>query len=83
MANPEHVAKLKESVAAWNVWREAVPTIPDLHGADLTWANLSSAHLGKANQSTSRASSKAKSNAHALPSAQKSAAETMGSLLHG
>lgn len=35
MANPEHLAKLKESVRAWNDWREANPEIvPDLSGAD-------------------------------------------------
>jgi uncharacterized protein YjbI with pentapeptide repeats len=41
MANDEHVAKLKESVAAWNAWRKENPDIrPDLNGANLSRANL-------------------------------------------
>lgn len=49
MANPEHLAKLKEGVEAWNEWRSssgkaafdsgfssAFQTSPDLSGADLT-----------------------------------------------
>jgi uncharacterized protein YjbI with pentapeptide repeats len=35
--NPEHVAKLKEGVQAWNAWRNANPDIePDLRYLDLT-----------------------------------------------
>jgi pentapeptide repeat protein len=62
MANDEHVALLKQGVAAWNVWRDENPNIrPDLtakgaelFGADLSEANLCgadlcSASLGKAN----------------------------------
>ena len=36
MANDEHVALLKQGVAAWNAWRDENPDIrPDLSGADL------------------------------------------------
>jgi uncharacterized protein YjbI with pentapeptide repeats len=36
MANPEHVAKLKEGVEAWNAWREECPDVrPDLRGIGL------------------------------------------------
>src|SRR5437667_8701133 len=36
MANPEHVAILKEGVHSWNMWRQSNPhTIPDLRGAAL------------------------------------------------
>ena len=67
MANDEHVAMLKQGVAAWNAWRAANPDIrPDLSGANLAgarlpeadlsrahldWANLSGANLHKANLS--------------------------------
>jgi uncharacterized protein YjbI with pentapeptide repeats len=67
MANDEHVALLKQGVAAWNAWRAANPDIrPDLSGANLTgarlpevdlsrahldWSNLSGANLHKANLS--------------------------------
>src|SRR5271166_1219191 len=50
LANPEHLAKLKEGVEAWNQWREQNPEIqPDLSGADLREANLSEADLSEAN----------------------------------
>jgi len=46
MANPEHVAKLKEGVAAWNGWREENLTIkPDLRSADFSKADFSEADL--------------------------------------
>jgi uncharacterized protein YjbI with pentapeptide repeats len=36
MANPEHLAKLKEGVEAWNQWRRDFPDVrPFLNGADL------------------------------------------------
>jgi uncharacterized protein YjbI with pentapeptide repeats len=45
MANPEHLAKLKEGVEAWNLWRNE--TLKDNHrtNADLREADLSGAHL--------------------------------------
>ena len=50
MANDEHIAKLKEGVAAWNAWREENPdTRPDLDGANLGGLNLMSANLKGAN----------------------------------
>jgi uncharacterized protein YjbI with pentapeptide repeats len=55
LANPEHLAKLKEGVESWNLWRKGNLGIrPDLkemhfHGADLKEANLSQASLWKAN----------------------------------
>ena len=49
MANPEHLAKLKEGVAAWNQWREEHPGIIDLSGADFGRADLSGADLSRSN----------------------------------
>ncbi len=50
MANPEHLAKLKEGVEAWNAWRKANPEIvPDLSEAELVEENLSEADLRGAN----------------------------------
>ena len=50
MANDEHVALLKQGVAAWNAWRDGNPGIhPDLIGADLSGANLSGVNLIEAN----------------------------------
>jgi hypothetical protein len=50
MANPEHLAKLKEGVEAWNAWRKESRIIsPDLSGSDLSEADLSGANLGGAN----------------------------------
>jgi uncharacterized protein YjbI with pentapeptide repeats len=50
MANDEHVALLKQGVAAWNEWREANPNIrPDLRGAFLFRADLRGADLHEAN----------------------------------
>ncbi len=67
MANPEHLAKLREGVEAWNEWHQqnaqadAEPFLVDLTGADLTganltgaefsWAILAGANLAKANLS--------------------------------
>jgi TIR domain/Pentapeptide repeats (8 copies) len=64
MANPEHLAKLKEGVEAWNLWRKEHRGIyadlsnvdlshaklrgADLRRADLTGADLSRAFLGEA-----------------------------------
>jgi uncharacterized protein YjbI with pentapeptide repeats len=55
MANPEHLAKLKEGVEAWNRWREQKPNFEidlseaDLREVDLDKADLSYANLSKAN----------------------------------
>jgi len=57
MANDEHVALLKQGVAAWNAWRDENPDIdPDLsdtriHTEDTWEANLSGANLSGANLS--------------------------------
>jgi len=49
VANPEHLAKLKEGVAAWNQWRLENPSItPDLEHADLRHAHLEHADLREA-----------------------------------
>jgi hypothetical protein len=50
MANDEHVALLKQGVAAWNKWRDENPsTRPNLYKADLSGANLMEANLIEAN----------------------------------
>ena len=50
MANPKHLAVLKQGVETWNKWREEYRNIqPDLIGADLRGANLSGANLKDAN----------------------------------
>ena len=50
MANPEHIAVLKQGVAEWNRWRDKHPEQkPDLMEADLRAANLSRANLSGAN----------------------------------
>ena len=47
MANEEHLARLKQGVAAWNQWRDENRGIqPDLGKADLSGAYLSGVHLG-------------------------------------
>lgn len=52
MANDEHVALLKQGVAAWNAWRTENPDIgPDLSGADVSGADLVGANLSGANLS--------------------------------
>jgi hypothetical protein len=50
MANDEHVALLKQGVAAWNAWRKENPDVfhTDLSWADLRTANLSGAYLSGA-----------------------------------
>lgn len=46
MANPEHLAILKQGVAAWNMWRIQTPDKrPDLVAADLQDVDLQDAHL--------------------------------------
>ena len=52
MANPEHLAKLKEGVEAWNQWREENFGVrPDLSGAHLCNADLRGAKLNGADLS--------------------------------
>jgi uncharacterized protein YjbI with pentapeptide repeats len=49
MANKEHLAQLKEGVAAWNAWRDKNPLIrPDLRWTDLRAADLAKINLRKA-----------------------------------
>ena len=49
MANEEHLARLKQGVAAWNQWRDENRGIqPDLGKADLSGAYLSGVHLREA-----------------------------------
>jgi uncharacterized protein YjbI with pentapeptide repeats len=58
MANPEHLAKLKEGVKAWNDWRKKNPILrPDLSDTDLNDAHLSGVHLTDVNLYSSRLSS--------------------------
>lgn len=48
--NPDHFAKLKEGVSAWNAWRRNKPRVkPELQGGDLRGANLRGAILWEAN----------------------------------
>jgi uncharacterized protein YjbI with pentapeptide repeats len=50
LANPDHLAKLKEGVELWNQWRKENPELhPDLSEVDLTEENLHQANLGAAN----------------------------------
>ena len=57
MANPEHLAILKQGVEEWNKWRaqhpDVVPRLGEaiLRGADLTGANLAGADLSHADLS--------------------------------
>ncbi len=49
MANPEHLARLRESVSVWNDWRDRNPDLDaDLTGADLSYADLSEVDLTRA-----------------------------------
>lgn len=55
MANPEHVAILKQGVEVWNEWRAANPdVIPDLSDAHLENLDLVGAHLSGADLSLSK-----------------------------
>ncbi len=54
MANPEHLAKLREGVEVWNQWRFRHPNVvPDLVGSRLSSTDLSRADLNRANLSRS------------------------------
>ncbi len=49
MANPEHLAKLREGVSVWNAWRaENEGVRVELRNADLKQANLEGAILTEA-----------------------------------
>ncbi len=49
MANEEHVARLREGIAAWNAWRHDHRDVaPDLHGGALRGLDLSGADLAGA-----------------------------------
>jgi uncharacterized protein YjbI with pentapeptide repeats len=48
MANPDHLARLREGVESWNSWRETDVVTPDFSGADLSGVDLSGASLGGA-----------------------------------
>lgn len=45
MANPEHVAKLKEGREAWNAWRKTTNERPDLSGIELIVKSLENYNL--------------------------------------
>lgn len=50
MANPEHVAILKQGVEVWNQWREANPDIlPDLRQVKLQAADLTQVNFNRVN----------------------------------
>jgi len=50
MANPEHLAILKQSVTLWNAWRKTYKFVtPDLSGEDLTGIQLPHANLSGVN----------------------------------
>lgn len=50
MANPEHLAILKQGVEVWNAWREANPdVVPDLSGAELSYTDFSNAYMQHVN----------------------------------
>lgn len=48
MADPEHLAILKQGVEAWNAWRERSGLRPELRGADLSGRVLPKIDLGTA-----------------------------------
>ena len=48
MANEDHVARLKQGVAAWNAWCANEYVVPDLSGANLHGENLREADLNSA-----------------------------------
>src|SRR2546423_12844188 len=49
MANPEHVAKLKEGREAWNAGRKTTDETPDLSGVKLVGDSLNDYDLRSAN----------------------------------
>jgi uncharacterized protein YjbI with pentapeptide repeats len=52
MADPQHLALLRQGTEVWNRWREENPgTEPDFRGADLRGADLNEAKLAGADLS--------------------------------
>ena len=50
MANPEHLAILKQGVKAWNEWRKENPSVrPDLSKAEIGATNLATVDFSRAN----------------------------------
>lgn len=48
MANPEHLAILKQGVEVWNNWRQEMPDVmPNLRGSDLQFGNLTNANFSR------------------------------------
>jgi uncharacterized protein YjbI with pentapeptide repeats len=83
MANDEHLARLKQGVAAWNVWRDKNPNIsPDLTGADLSGANLGGANLRRAELSGANLR-RAKLSVANLSGAKLTGADLTGANLNG
>jgi uncharacterized protein YjbI with pentapeptide repeats len=83
MANPDHVARLKDSLLKWNSWRRSNPSIlPELSGADLSEADLGKAYLTGANLSGA-VLSKANLIGAYLTSANLSEVNLIGAYLNG
>jgi uncharacterized protein YjbI with pentapeptide repeats len=87
MANPKHVARLKEGVEAWNQWREKDSSmrldafgndafVTDLSGADLSELNLNAANLHLTNLANTNLE------ARSLVNADLSRADLRGANLH-
>ncbi len=73
MANPEHLAVLKQGVKVWNEWRDQNPHIsPDLEHANLKRADLNEADLRVANLDWAN-----------LSEARLNEADLVGAYLHG
>jgi uncharacterized protein YjbI with pentapeptide repeats len=65
VANPEHLALLRQGVNGWNAWRGKELSIrPDLSGAELIRANLQGAHLSQAHLNGANLSGANLSQAH-------------------
>jgi len=88
MANPKHLAILKQGAEAWNEWRKRHPGItPDLSDADLIGkklkgVNLAGANLTRTNLSGAHLRGADLSNAH-LGGADLSGVNLSGADLHG
>ena len=82
MADPNHVQKVMEGVAAWNQWRSENPDVPiDLRGADLRDAELSKANLRDADLTSCNLGDAVLDNAD-LSSATLTSANLTGARLH-